>query len=91
MRTFIVSVVIVLGTVAWLVQAVVAGYDSQFSRPGMVSTWQVRTQGDGFAAVTVWGQSFTVPADGLPALLDGARTYTGRLPGVRGVPGGNNP
>lgn len=90
MRAFFLILVIFLGTVAYLVQTVVTGYDRQFSPPGPVRTWQVQALGDGREVVTVWGRSFGLPADEWSALASGVRVYIDRLPGLldlTGIPG----
>jgi len=88
LRTYFLSLIILLGTVAALVQTAVAGYDRQFNPPGPVRTWQVQQPGDGGEVVTVWGQSFSLQPDELSVLARSARVYIDRLPGVRELLGG---
>lgn len=84
MRTFVFWLVIVVVTVAGLVQAVVAGYDRQFPAPGPVHTWQVREEGRGREEVTIWGRSFQFPEGDRRALADAVRTGAECLGGPAG-------
>jgi len=62
LRTLVLSLAVVLAAVFYFVQVAVNGYDSQFQAPGPLRAWQVQSTGDG-EVVTVWGQTFNLPAD----------------------------